>query len=100
MTIAARIHQRRIPTVTKTVKIMLKHNSHRHGNCMNCIFGKSRQNTEVTENINPLQAIAHATTPFQTKRFFSRQREASPAATATAMISSSAIHEMIRLNAS
>ncbi len=45
---AARHVQRRNPTVTKIAKIRLRQSSHRHGNCMNCIFGSTLQKSAVT----------------------------------------------------
>src|SRR5579859_3952439 len=100
-TMAARIHHRRSPTATNTVKIMLRQRSHRHGNCMNFSLGRISQKTAVTENIRKLQAAAQPKRLVHTLRFVSRHAYQVPIADANATtISNKATQEIILLNAS
>ena len=97
---AARIGQRRRPAVTKSTKIMLRQSSHRHGNCMNSIFGRILHSSDEKRNISRLQAIAQPANATHSSRVVSRHCLAATALAATMIISRSAIHEMILLKAS
>ena len=64
---------------------------------MNCIFGRTFQSRAVTGNISTLQATAHTSSAIQSSRFVRAMPSAPQPPLNITIISSTAIHEMMRL---